>query len=98
MYGSEGNNFGEVGPGAPLAPKKAQPSLVTTRTLSPPVVSSGKKQGCEEAAPATSPASKEAAETHTLERPGELPQVSDLDKPCAEVVPISSGSVTQGCN
>ena len=97
MYGSEGNNFGEVGPGAPLAPKKAQPSLVTTRTLSPPVVSSG-KEACEEAAPLTSPASKEAAETHTLERPGKLPQVSDLDKPCVEVVPISSGSVTQEFN
>ena len=76
MYGSEGNNFGEVGAGSPLASKEAQPSSVTTRTFSPPVVSSG-KEAYEEAAPTTSPASKEAAETSTLERPGESPQVSD---------------------
>ena len=70
IYGCEGNNFGEVGPGAQFASKEAQPSSVTTRTFSPPVVSSG-KEAYEEAAATTSPASNTVAETGTLERPGD---------------------------
>ena len=81
---------GEVGPGAPITSKEAQSYSVTTRTFSPTVVPSG-KEACDEAAPTTSPAAKEAAETGTLERPGESAQVSHLDKPCVEVVPITSG-------
>ncbi|GAB1303429.1 AMSH-like protease [Apodemus speciosus] len=69
-YGSQGKIKGaEVGPGAPIKSKEAQPYSVTTRTFSPTVVPSGKKAR-DEAAPTTSPAAKEAAETGTSERPG----------------------------
>ena len=85
---------GEVGPGAPITSKEAQSYSVTTRTFSPTVVSSG-KEACDEAAPTTSPAAKEAAETGNLERPGESAQVSHLDTPCVEVLQIASGSGNQ---
>ena len=85
---------GEVGAGAPISSKEAQPYSVTTGTFSPTVVPSEKK-ACDEAAPTTSPAAKEAAETGTLEWPGESSSFSYLDKPCVEVVQIASGSGKQ---
>ncbi|GAB1291623.1 STAM-binding protein [Apodemus speciosus] len=78
------NKGGEVGPGAPITSKEAQSYSVTTRTFSPTVVPLG-KEARDEAAPTTSPAAKEAAETGTLERP-----VSTVEKDrdlCLVVLP-----------
>ena len=83
-----------MGTGAPVSSKEAHPYSVTTGTFSPTVVPSG-KEACDEAAQTTSPAAKEAAETGTLEWPGESSSVSHLDKPCVEVVQIASGSGKQ---
>lgn len=78
----ERNKCGEVGPAPPLPSQEAQPSSLT-RNFSLPVVSSG-KEACDEAPP-TSASAKEAAETGIK---FESPQISDLDKPCIEVVPL----------
>ena len=93
MVFKETNKGGEVGSRVPIMSKEAQPYSVT-RTFSPTVVPLG-KEACDEAAPTTSPAAKEAAETGTLERPGESAQVSYLDTPCVEVLQIADGSGNQ---
>ena len=92
VWFSKKKKGGEVGSRVPITTKEAQPYSVT-RTFSTTEVPLGKK-ACDKAAP-TSPAAKEAAETGTLERPGESAQVSYLDTPCVEVLQIADGSGNQ---
>ena len=68
---------GEEGSGVPISSKEYQPYSVTNGTFSPTVVPS-EKIACDEAAPTTSPAAKEAAELGTLNRPGESPRTGQV--------------------